>query len=463
MIRPITLLELSTVLQGRLLAPEVVDSTEVASKTVTGVSTDTRAIESGNAFVAITGEHFDGHQYVNVAAEKGAVVAIVSEHQSTCSLPQILVDNTVEAYGKIAQWHRRQWPHALVAITGSCGKTTVKTLLASIFRQCGETLATEGNFNNHIGVPKTLLNLCEHHEFAVVEMGASAGGEIGYLVNLAEPQVAMVNNVVPAHMEGFGSVDAIAVAKGQIYDGLSDDGIAVVNLDDHYAGQWLEKLGEKSWLGFSLEDSKAHFYANDIELDEMGRPTFQLMGVAGRARVKLPLLGSQNVANALAAAACAHAIGASLEAIVKGLETVSEVKGRLSVLPGLSGAEVIDDAYNANPGSVKAAVDVLSEFKKRRIFVLGDMGELGDQAEEMHREVGRHALEVGISQLFTVGELTAFTAQEFGSESTHFDDQTTLITALKEQLSEDVVVLVKGSRSAQMDAVVQAITSSEGN
>ncbi len=447
---PVSLHQIAAATGGQLIGEDL---------TVSHISTDTRTITKGSVYWALTGKNFDGNTFAAEAVAKGAVALLVSEQQSQLPASQIVVDDTTQALGQLANWYRKQWAKPMVAITGSCGKTTVKGMVASILSQLNTTWATQGNLNNHIGVPKTLLSLMPEHHFAVVEMGASGLGEIEYLARIAEPQVALVNNVVPAHLEGFGSVDAIAKTKGEIYNGLGDDGTAIINLDDQYAGQWLQSIGERNWIGFSVEDHQADVSAMNVQLDNLGRAQFELCTHAGKIEIKLNVLGRANVANALAAACCAIPLGVSLDDIKIGLEQFNAVDGRLNVGRTQQGARLIDDSYNANPGSVKAAIDVLAELQGRRILVLGDMGELADEAEAAHREVGRYAKNEAIDQLLTVGPLSEFTVQEFGDGGHNFSTREALIAALEPQLSIDAAVLVKGSRSAGMEQVVQAIAA----
>lgn len=444
----ISLSEIAKITGGQLLGEDAV---------VTSISTDSRNISHGDLFVALQGDYFDGNEYAAESLEHGAMAVLVNREQVNFPASQVVVGDTTEALGVISHWVRKQWNKPLVAITGSCGKTTVKGMVASILSELGNTLATRGNLNNHIGVPKTLMQLNPECDYAVIEMGASALGEINYLTHLAKPQVALINNVVPAHLEGFGSVDAIATAKGEIYSGLSDDGTAIINLDDRYAGQWLNEIGERNWLGFSVKDHEADLYATDIEIDQRGCAGFNLCSKVGTIAVQLNVLGRANVANALAAAACTVQLEATLEQIKSGLENFRGVPGRLQVQEGINGSWVIDDSYNANPGSVKAAIDVLAEFSGKKILALGDMGELGAEAQAEHREVGRYAKTEGVDQVLTVGPLSKHTCTEFSDGATHFVNNLELAEALKKVLAKDVVVLVKGSRSAGMESVVRAI------
>jgi len=451
---PLNLKKIAEVTGGQLFGSD--DS-------IANISTDTRTVDAGDLFVALQGNNFDGNDFAAAAIKAGAKAVLVSKQQPELAASQVVTADTTAALGKLARWYRQQWGNPLVAITGSCGKTTTKGMTAAILSQIDTTWMTQGNLNNHIGVPKTLLSLEESHKFAVVEMGASALGEINYLTHLAKPQVALVNNVVPAHLEGFGSVAAIATAKGEIYGGLDNEGTAVINLDDQYAGQWLKAIGERNWIGFSMSSHDADIYAANVELNQFGQAQFDLCTRVGKIAIQLNLLGRANVANALAAACCTVPLGATLENIKQGLEAFTAVTGRLGVKQAINGARLIDDSYNANPGSVKAAIDVLSELPGRRILVLGDMGELGDESEACHREIGRYAKNEDIDLLLTVGPLMQQAVTEFGDGALNFADHATLITALKAQLHEDSVVLVKGSRSAKMEVVVQAIAAGGDN
>ena len=427
-----------------------------------GLSTDTRNLASGQLFVALRGEHFDAHNFLAQAAEKACGLVVESPDRSL-ELPQWVVPDTTVALGQVAHLKRRDFHGNVVAVTGSAGKTTVKEMLAAIFAQAaGEevVLATRGNLNNHIGVPLTLMNLEERHRYAVIEMGASGGGEIGYLCQLARPQVTLVNNVLPAHVEGFGSVDAIAHAKGEIYSGLPADGTAVLNLDQDYVELWRGLIGERRCLTFSAKDSdgsRADLFATDIEADRLGRCTFQLHSPEGSASVSLGLSGRHNIANALAAAAVALAAGVNVEHIAAGLSALRRVPGRMELLELASGDYLIDDSYNANPGSVKAAVDALLQLPGKALLVLGDMGELGADEVALHAEVGEYAAQAGVAQLYTVGTLSANTSAAFGEGGQHFDNQQDLLAALLPQLGGEVAVLVKGSRSSGMENITKAL------
>ncbi|MDH5361526.1 MAG: UDP-N-acetylmuramoyl-tripeptide--D-alanyl-D-alanine ligase, partial [Gammaproteobacteria bacterium] len=426
-----------------------------------GVSTDTRSITPGSLFVALRGERFDAHDYIVQAAEQGAAAVMVG-HIVETDLPQLVVDDTRLGLGRLAAAWRARFQLPLVAVTGSNGKTTVKEMLASILGATGDAvLATAGNFNNDIGMPLTLLRLQAQHQAAVIEMGANHHGEIDYLTHLARPTVALITNAGQAHLEGFGSVEGVSRAKGEIYAGLVADGTAVINADDDYAGYWLSLNTKRQCITFGL-NSDADVRA-EIE-NENGVQCLSLHTPLGDCLIHLQLPGRHNVLNALAATAAAIAAGADLQMVRQGLESVAAVNGRLRLRPGLQGAIVIDDTYNANPSSLAVGLEVLTARAGRRILVLGDMGELGPEAEAMHREMGELARKMGVDALYTSGELSRSAVQSFGDNAVHFDNKENLISALKEQLGEGVTLLVKGSRRMRMEEVVAAlITDAEVN
>lgn len=459
----LTLSEMAQVYGGTLMYPDC---------RFQSVSTDSRHIDEGQLFVALRGERFDAHEFLpNVATRAGGMV--VERPVKDINVPQWVVPNTTEALGQIALSNRKAFMGPVIAITGSSGKTTVKEMVSTILGESAPVLATKGNLNNHIGVPLTLLALSSQHRYAVVEMGASALGEISYLCELACPDVVLVNNVLPAHVEGFGSVENIARAKGEIYQGVSAEGTAVVNLDESYVNQWLASTRARV-LTFSMTNSEADFTVRDLVVDERGCCTFVLVTPVGEASVKLPLAGQHNVANALAAAACSHAAGAELGLISSGLNKLQQVSGRLNIERLDNGSTVIDDTYNANPGSVKAAIDALVNIRGHHVLILGDMGELGDDEASMHGEVGRYAAEKGVDTLLAVGPLCANTAREFGANGKHFDSKEQLVeylldneksgeagaeisSELEQLLKGDAVVLVKGSRFMGMEQVVKVL------
>lgn len=420
------------------------------------VSTDTRKIKPGEFYVALKGENFDGHKFLDQAVDKGAIAALV-DRKVALSIPTIQVANTRLALGEMGAWRREQLDLPVIALTGSCGKTTVKEMIRNILAQCGSVLANQGTLNNDVGLPLTLLQLQQHHQYAVLELGANHPGEIAYLTGLAQPNVAFINNIAPAHLEGFGSIEGVARAKAEIFNGLSKDGIALINADDSFAPWLTTLLSGRRVLRFGLEQQNLDFSARDIVTNEQGHQQFVLLTPAGETKILLPLLGRHNVLNAVAAAAASFAVGANLEAINIGLTTMQPVAGRLVTLQGFGGARIFDDTYNANPSSVKAALQVLSQYSGDRVFIMGDMGELGDGAEDYHREIGHMAKQIGINQLYACGRLSTSTVEAFGTGGHHFADQSGLSDAVRAILHPAMTVLIKGSRSAKMENVVAAL------
>jgi UDP-N-acetylmuramoyl-tripeptide--D-alanyl-D-alanine ligase len=429
----------------------------------TAVCTDTRRLAPGELFVALTGPSFDGHTFVGQAAVHGAVAAIVSRRVDV-AMPCLTVPDTRVALGQLgALW--RQASHArVVAITGSNGKTTLKEMTAAILRRRGRVLATAGNLNNDVGVPLTLVRL-QDEDYAVVEMGANHLGEIGYLSGLTRPDVAVLNNAGRAHLEGFGSPEAVARGKAEIVTGLRDDGVFVYNADSPWAPLWREIASGRPCLRFGL--------ARDADVTSPGQALLQwdAAGFAQRfevhadgssTEVQLALLGEHNRMNALAAAAAALAAGATLADVGAGLATVRPVAGRLAAGRRADGGWMVDDSYNANPDSVAAAIAVLATAPGGRVLVLGDLAELGAGAAALHAALGEQARAAGIGQLYTVGTLSAAASQAFGPHARHFGAQAELIQALRGAVRPDDVVLVKGSRSARMEKVVEALAAEGG-
>ncbi len=442
-----------------------------ANRLVSTVCTDSRRLQAGDVFFALQGPNFDGHNYLAQVAAAGAAAAVVERVDTSLTLPQILVADVVAALGKIArQWRVEHFHGTLFAITGSCGKTTVKGMLSSICQQAGSTLATAGNLNNHLGVPLTLMQLRPTHQFAVIEMGASGRDEIAYLAGLAGPDIALVNNVLPAHVEGFGSLAAIREEKLRIYAGLNDKGTLVLNLDDAYvqeACEWLEALPQGK-IGFSLGPGRpgqapACRLSRAAELYGLPRGAWGFNWQCGELAItiELAVLGQHNVANALAAASMALAAGIAPQAIQAGLKQFSGEKGRMQAKTAPTGAILIDDTYNANPGSVAAAIDYLAGRPSPRILVLGDMKELGQDALAEHSAIGQLAKRAGIDQLYTLGDLSRAATDAFGSGAAHFSSHAALIAALKPALARAVNCLIKGSRSAHMEYIVEGLLATE--
>lgn len=424
------------------------------------VSIDTRTLNKGELFVAISGENFDGHDYILAAQEKGAVAALVELASPQVSIPQLVVGNTRLVLGQLGALNRQAFKGKVVGITGSSGKTTTKEFIANILSNQGKVYATQGNLNNELGVPLTLLKINADHEFAVIEMGASAIGEINYSVNLVKPDVSVLTNASNAHVGKFGGLDNIIQAKGEIIDGLSEQGIAVLNLDDSSFDLWKKRAGARSVLSFSQENSQADFYSSAFERNRNGCQSFTLHTPIGATNIKLNLLGLHNISNALGAAAACYALGCTLENIANGLSALLSVKGRTNTFLALGGARVIDDSYNASPASVKAAINVLSEFSGSKILVLGDMGELGEWAEEVHAEIGQYA-KGKIDFLYAIGPLTKFTVESFGRKAYHFENKEELAKALADHDDVNNVILLKGSRSMSMETLIGSLCGSE--
>ncbi len=450
MLKALTLRELTNVLEARLIG---------ADASFDGVSIDSRAIQPGQLFIALTGPRFDGHDYLNDVAGKGAVAALVEREVADSALPQLLVKDTRQALGQLGALNRAAFTQPVAAVTGSSGKTTVKEMLASILRTRGPVLATRGNLNNDLGVPLTLIELAPEHTSAVIELGASRLGEIAYTVGLTKPHVAILNNAGTAHVGEFGGPEKIVEAKGEIIEGLAADGIAVLNLDDKAFAIWKTRAAGRQVLTFALSNSEANFHASDLATDARGCPAFNLHTPEGSERVQLNLLGTHNVANALAAAAAAHALGVSLFGIATGLGAVQPVKGRTVAQLAKNGMRVIDDTYNANPTSMCAAVDILAGFSGRTVLVLGDIGELGDWAEQGHRDVGEYA-RGKVSALYAVGPNMVHAVNAFGEQAQHFGTQAELIQALAAEQDTNTTILIKGSRSAAMENIVAALCGS---
>lgn len=427
------------------------------------VVTDTRQLRRGDLFVALQGERFDGHDYVLQAAGLGAAAALVSRPVQG-ALSQLLAGDTLAALQAYARSWRADFEMPLIGVTGSSGKTTTKQMLAAVCAARGPVLATEGNLNNHIGVPLTLLRLRAAQRSAVIEMGANHLGEIALLASLARPDIGIVTQAGDAHLEGFGSREGVARGKGELFSGLGGRGVAVINRDDAYFDLWRELAGGSTVLSFGLSQ-RADVRAENIHGLPEHAPSatvFTLLTPQGSARVELPLPGRHNVANALAAAAGGLALGLDVAEIAAGLGRVRPVAGRLNWLSTLQGARLLDDSYNANPTSLRAALDLLAGLPGQRWLVLGDMRELGGDAEALHEEAGRAARLLGIDRLFTLGPLAQHAAAGFGAEARHLPTAEALIEALREALSEAdagrVVLLVKGSRSSRMERVVAALT-----
>ncbi len=429
--------------------------------TFTAVCTDTRSLAPGCLFVALKGEHFDAHNYLVQAQAAGVVGAVVERFNAQLNLPQIVVTDTYEALGLLGAAWRQAFTGKVIAVTGSSGKTTVKGFLQSILGGAGLVHATPGNWNNHVGVPLTLFGLGDQ-DYAVIELGTSSPGEISYLAQLVQPHVALVNNISLAHIEGFGSLDAIAQEKSAIYAPLTEDGISVINGDDQYAPMLSQQTESCRQLKFCQTNKEApDVYASNIRYTSIGCAQFDLNIAKQVLPVQINVPGSHNVQNALAAAACALAVEVSPENIVAGLEKYSGTPGRMQIKHGFSGATIVDDSYNANPDSVRAAIDFLVLQAGKKILVLGDMGELGEWVNQSHQQVGEYAKAQKLDAIFCVGEKSALAAKAFGTHGKSFATQSGLADALKPILDSNTTALVKGSRSAHMEHVVNALCAEE--
>jgi len=434
-----------------------------ADITVSAVSTDTRTIEDGAVYLALKGPNFNGHDFVAQAQQAGASAVIASESVET-SLPVIMVDDTKEALGLLGAAVKAHVAPKTIAITGSSGKTTVKEMCASILERRGNVLATKGNFNNDIGVPLTLLRLEPEHEYAVMELGANHLGEIAYTTNLVKPDVATIVNAAASHLEGFGSLLGVARAKSEIFKGLGDDGVAIVNVDSQFAEFWKGKLRHTKTLTFAPDQKNdADFRAEDITIGLDGCAAFHLVCPQGDIAIQLTIPGVHNVGNALVAAALTLQVGATLENVRDGLLAMKQVSGRLNVKQLTQQVRLLDDTYNANVASVNAAIDTLSSFSGITVLVLGDMKELGEKSRFYHEQVGEYAKNKGIHYLYTMGVLSQSASAVFNENGGHFSDVQTLLAAMEQDLlsqQRDISILVKGSRSSKMERVVEAIEAS---
>lgn len=426
----------------------------------TRINTDTRNLAAGELFVALQGEQFDGHDYVASAAEKGAAGALVARAVQA-HIPEVRVADTRLALGSYAQSWREQFDFPVIGVTGSNGKTTVKQLLASIMASKGEVLATRGNLNNDIGVPLTLLELRAEHSAAVVEMGANHPGEIRYLARLARPTVGIVTNAGAAHLEGFGDLDGVARAKGELFEEIQDGGTAIINADDNYADFWRELAAPRRVVTFGLE-AAADFSARAGSLETTSSGSrFCLQTPDGEVDIALHLPGRHNVRNALGAAAAAWAAGAQREHIARGLAASEGVTGRLRLLRGKHGGQVVDDTYNANPASLRAALDWLRNTAAPVYLVLGDMKELGPRSAELHAECGQYARTAGVTRLYGLGEFSRHAVQAFGAEGAHYATPEELLQQLGADLTPDSMVLIKGSRGMRMERIVAALIAGD--
>ncbi|WP_392560823.1 UDP-N-acetylmuramoyl-tripeptide--D-alanyl-D-alanine ligase [Orbus sturtevantii] len=442
--------QLQQIVDGQLIA--IKDENALIDE----ISTDSRNIIINSLFIALIGSIFDGHSFAKKAVSLGAMAVLVN-HKIDDEIPQIIVKDTHQALGQIAAWVRAQSTAKVVALTGSSGKTSVKEMTAAILSKCGKTLFTKGNFNNDIGVPLTLLRLTTQDEFAVIELGANHIGEIAYTTQLVKPQSALINNISEAHLEGFGSLAGVAKAKSEIFLGLPKGGTAIINLDS-YSQDWLENLAEQKIYTFSLQQTTADFYASAITQSFI--TAFTLHTPIGEIAIHLPLLGLHNISNAIAASILAISVGANLNQVKSGLESILPVKGRLYPIPLNDHQLILDDSYNANVGSMTAAINVLAQQRGYRVFVVGDMAELGKDSEKLHQKIGEAAKIADLDCVISIGKNSAFISHLSGVGH-HFSDKNAIVVFLKQILKEknQVTILVKGSRSAKMEEIVSNLSN----
>ena len=429
---------------------------------IAGVSTDTRAVASGQLFIALRGERFDAHDFLEPALAAGAAALLVADAgRVPAGASAVVVDDTRLALGRLAAAWRRQFSLPVIAVTGSNGKTTTKEMIAAILKAAfgDAVLATRGNFNNDIGLPLTLLGLDATHRAAVIEMGMNHPGEIGYLTRIGAPTVALVTNAQRAHLEGMGDLDEVAREKGTIFAGLPADGIAVINADDAYAGFWREQVGSQPVRSFGIDqpaDVRATLRQHGLE------SALVRQAAEGEIEFTLAIPGRHNARNALAAAAACLAAGLPLSAVAAGLAAFAGVKGRLQRRSGRNGAQILDDTYNANPDSVRAGIDVLAATVGRKVLVLGDMGEIGEASGQYHDEIGGYAKSQGIDRLFALGDASQQAVRNFGEGARHFCNVDKLIVAVDKELGPETTVLVKGSRFMKMERVADALAAASG-
>ncbi|MCE7659342.1 UDP-N-acetylmuramoyl-tripeptide--D-alanyl-D-alanine ligase [Vibrio fluvialis] len=444
-----SLTQLTAVLDAQLVG----EDTEIAA-----VSTDTRSIPQDALFVALVGERFDAHEFAAQAVAAGAKALLV-ERVLDINVPQLVVANSKIALGLLGSWVHQQCHTPTVAITGSCGKTTVKEMVASILAAKGQVLFTAGNFNNDIGVPLTLLRSTPQDDYAVIELGANHIGEIAYTTALVKPDVALVNNVAAAHLEGFGSIEGVKRAKGEIYQGLSAGKTAVVNLDSQGGELWQVVLADKCVKTFSVTEHSADFYPRDIVLNAAGEASFVLVTPIGEVAVKLGIIGKHNVGNALAASALAIEMGATLADIQHGLAHLSKVKGRVDVTELNDNITLIDDSYNASVPAMKAAVDLLGGFSATRWLILGNMAELGEESLALHQQVGEHAAPFQFEFVLTYGHDAKVISDV--CHGRHFASHQDMIMFIEQQLEQQQdrahVLIVKGANSAGMSKIAAAL------
>lgn len=460
-----------------LLASEANEST-IGNAVIDEVSTNSKAITSSALFIPLVGKRVNGHEFIADAQQQGAEFTLIAtdyyqRHKATLErlkLVAIVVEDTTAALGDLARAVRQQVMPRTLAVTGSSGKTSVKEMAAKILAECGNALYTQGNFNNHIGVPLTLLRLEPQHQYAVIECGANHHGEIAYTVSLVEPETATITNAAASHLEGFGSVRGVAEAKSEIYQGILDDGVALINGDSEFADYWRQQARPRRCLVYSANNASADFYASDWSMAIDGCYTFILHSPLGTESIQLRLPGRHSVVNAITAAALCMQLGASLEHIKRGLEAVAPVPGRLHPIRVSERVTLIDDTYNANQVSMQAALTFQASLPGIKLAVLGDMAELGEDSATYHHEVGQLAAELGVDAVFAVGEFAAETCAGFTGDSQAFETNASCVESIlawvdsqlghssNEQQGQPISILFKGSRSSAMEQLLQPIT-----
>lgn len=452
---PMSLNDVLTTVAGTMIPDTTTDLT------FDSITTDSRKSLNNSLFVALKGAQFDGHDYVTKVLDSGASAAIVSDLQ-TSDKPQILVDDTLIALAALGRYQRQIHNIKTIGLTGSCGKTTTKEMITAILSDKGKVHATRGNFNNEYGVPYTLFELANDDDYSVIEMGAGKVGDIDYLTRIVLPNIALITCIAEAHLEGMGSLAGIAATKAEIINGLSEHGIAILPYDLRWLDGWKDKLSpEQTLITFGL-DENADFYATDV-IAHAASMTFTVRGLDSSETVHLPLPGEHNVVNSLAAIAATTAAGLSLSDAVVGLQNVSATSGRLTSQAGINGSQILDDSYNANPSAMLAAGEVLSQYPQKKIFIAGDMAELGQESVSIHRQVGEALKQFAIDQLLTVGQKSAYLSEGYGEGALHFINKQSLIDYIKPELNEETVVVVKGSRSSAMETVVTELTESNSS
>ncbi len=437
----LSLSEIATITNGQLVGDDGV---------ACGISTDTRDLQKGSLFVALVGENFDPHELIEAdKADKAVAVLVNKQLRAQCS--QIVVGDTYKALQQIARIWREKFDIPVIGVTGSNGKTSVKELIKKILETQGNVLATIGNLNNHIGVPLTLARLDETHRYAVVEMGANHSGEIAALTQIAKPDIGVVTNIGPAHLEGFGSIEGVARAKSELYQYLSPQGVAVVNMDEIFKNTWKNNIGDRMQITFGLEQRA------DVSCKKINSDLIEVSTPIGAVRVRMQALGQHTLYNVSAATAACLGLGTDLEDIKAGLEAAKSLPGRLMRLAGIGGSNIWDDTYNANPASLFAALDVQSQEDGEHWLVLGNMGELGEEQVGLHKKAGEMAKEHGVARLYGLGDLTKHSVDAFGAGAEQYSSHKALVEALQKNIYENVCVLVKGSRAMHMEKIVDGI------